>query len=364
MKKIMNKVLHVMVLSALLSLFFVMTVGAKEQAGENSLISDMVSAINSKDVDAYIGLFTSENQKEMNEFILQNSAESFFRESGLTVVECIELPDEIGKNAVDILAEEVSAYDEIRYLYFQLEMEEKAVADDSGFRVAVLVKENGTWRILRVSVPDISTIIEANEGFHSDAEMESAAEQERAMQGMTRLGPITMPSKITVYFTKTNNISSWGGRQSYNVPFADYVKDVGANEWTSSWYSQYPAYLRAGMMASKMYGWYATIHPKWNYAPYYADVKDDTSDQQYVHNSNNSYTRSAWNDIANVAMVSNVGNVFEVHYRANSGAQYSGTMNAAGALEKARSGQSYTQILHYYYDNSPYSGGSVIFLNH
>lgn len=106
------------------------------------------------------------------------------------------------------------------------------------------------------------------------------------------------------------------------------------------------------------------MHPKWNYAPYYADVKDNTSDQVYVHGSNNSYSRSAWNDIANKAMVTSSGSLFEVHFNATSGSQHSGTMSASGALSQAKSGAAYESILHYYYDSSQYSASVIKIVTH
>lgn len=116
-------------------------------------------------------------------------------------------------------------------------------------------------------------------------------------------------------------------------------------------------------MACKMYGWYYAVHPKYNYAPYYANVKDNSQDQNFYYNSYDSmnskyknYETKALNTIKNKAIIAvNTGNVFEVHYHANQGTKHSGTLNQADALDLAKQGKSYIQILHYYYDYTSYT---------
>lgn len=52
------------------------------------------------------------------------------------------------------------------------------------------------------------------------------------------------------------------------------------------------------------------------------------------------------------------GDIFEVHYNATEGSQYSGQMSASGCLEMAKNGDTYDKILRYYYDYSTYIGTS------
>ena len=120
-------------------------------------------------------------------------------------------------------------------------------------------------------------------------------------------------------------------------------------------------------MASKMYGWYYSVNPKWNYAPYYADVKDSSVDQNYLYGSYSDlasnyqdYVDSAISDLQGVAMVNYNSSLFEVHYHATSGSYHSGQMSASGALSKAKDGSTYKTILHYYYDSSTYSGNNAV----
>lgn len=146
----------------------------------------MLPAINNNDIDTYIALFTSNNRAEMNAYIEQNTELQFFRESGLSLKEYVELSDETGRLASNISQEELAQYAEFKYIYFRMEMTESSSynfnSNDSGYRIAVLVKENDEWKILRVSTPDVSTIIEQKQGFNTTSEIIAANEQEQAMQ--------------------------------------------------------------------------------------------------------------------------------------------------------------------------------------
>lgn len=68
--------------------------------------------------------------------------------------------------------------------------------------------------------------------------------------------------------------------------------------------------------------------------------------------------------ISIVAIVKALGggdeNIFEVHYHASTGSQYSGNMNESGARTLAQQGYTYQNILRYYYDYCPNADGNAI----
>ena len=202
----------------------------------------------------------------------------------------------------------------------------------------VLVKNKGEWAISRISATD----------------------------RQFSLRSLSEPIEIFVYFFDPVNTAFYGTNTTAGVYFDDYVKDVLPNEWIISYYANYPAYSYAGAMASKMYGWYYAVNPKHDYAPYYACVFDTDSDQIYRIGSYSGmaalyrgYEDSILSYVSNKALVSGAtNNIFEIHYYQNSGSYHSGKLNAAGALSLAQSGYTYSNILHYYYDCSPYIGSS------
>ena len=169
------------------------------------------------------------------------------------------------------------------------------------------------------------------------------------------------PSSITVYFTHSSNINYWGDVRAA-VPLYDYVQDVLPNEWEGLWPSES---LKAGALACKMYGWYHVYHPKWNYSPYYADVKDNTDDQQYFVNSRYPSTTQAINSVGRIGICRNDGNIFETHHFDGSyseGGYHSGYMWQWGTKYWADSprNRDYDYMVHYYYDYSPSLGGQLV----
>ena len=170
-----------------------------------------------------------------------------------------------------------------------------------------MTKENGKWKIVRVSVPSISYLIDKGYGFGTFDEQKAknieetmdkkglvldnqgviikniAASQEelaKERQGQVReitlnsgattiqdvistvLDEHTRPDSVLVYFTKSQNRTAWGGVVREEVLLWDYCRDVLPNEWYASWYSTAPTSVRAGALVVKMYGWYHTYHPK------------------------------------------------------------------------------------------------------
>lgn len=348
-----------------------------DEDGAISLVYQFAGAINEKDINAYIKLFTDEIQEEMYEYAEIYGNEDFFQEKSITLGDMKILSEETAIQSAQI-AEELEKYEDVVVVYAEMNIQYNDGYDDipedyawnNGvyYRNFVLVKQMDRWKIFRVSTPNIKVIVDNGEGFATTNEVEIMQKQEeQALVGNEMLlsrSALSCPISTTIYFTKSGNYGTHMGPRA-SIGFQTYLKNVIPNEWTVSYYGTYPAYLRAGAMGCKMYAWYYTIYPKWNFSPYYACMKDNSEDQNYNYSSYNElnstyrgYIDSTLNDISDKAMVvSGTNNIFEVHYHATSGSYHSGQMSASGCLSKAKAGDSYETILHYYYDCSTYTSG-------
>ncbi len=371
---------------------------AKDIKGEEAsyepeqLIYNFIDAVNSKDTETYLSLFTNDNKVEMEAFIEQNGNTDFFKESNIEIKNLKKLSDEVGKESANLTDDEYTKYNDIAVYYTE---ENTTVKDDNDlvntdtlsngytYKDYVIVKENNEWKILRVSTANIIRINSANEGFGTANEENKLNDQkneisiipksiitdETNLESLAKSSSLSTPTSVTVYFTKSANSNHYGVTHK-SITWSTYLKNVLPNEWIISYYGSYPAYIFAGTMASKMYAWYYTVYPKWNYAPYYSDVKDDSNDQNFLYNSYSSltstyqgYVDNAYNLMNSAAIVTSANhNLFEVHYHATNGSYHSGTLSASGCLSQAKSGSAYADILHYYYDSSTYTNNDTITL--
>lgn len=247
-------------------------------------------------------------------------------------------------------------------LSFEVDQQEKWLYNGTNHRVIVMTKENGEWKIVRVSVPSISYIVDKGYGFGTLEEQKAinieetmdkkglvldnqgkiikniAASQEelaKERQGQVReitpnldaptaqdvistlVDEHTRPDSVLVYFTKSANRIAWGGVVRAEVPLWDYCRDVLPKEWIADWYSTAPTSVRAGALVVKMYGWYHTYHPKRMYSPYYSDVLDNDYDQVYEYGSRKPGTDSAIIDVGGIGIDSwDTHRLFETQYRA------------------------------------------------
>lgn len=376
----------------------------KVESAEN-LLNEYEIIIEEQNSEKYMNLFVSEIRKEMKRYIKQNGKGSFFQEESVEILMYEELSEETGINSAYIEKTEIDKYSSFKIYYVKEKINFKQGNNiskddilDSGinFRVYVLVQEKGKWKILRISTPIISEIVKAEEGMNTIEEKnEMKIQEERGKMNLRALSYTEMdtfeeevkekintnvlsftkndlatykttslncPAAITVYFTKSGNYGNYKAPRA-GINFTTYLKNVIPKELTVSHYKKYPSYLKAGAMACKMYGWYYATYPKWNFSPYYACVKDNSSDQNYYYNAYSSlnstyrgYVDRTLKSINNKAMVvSGTNSIFEVHYHASKGTKHSGMLNQAEALKMAKSGKTYPEILHYYYDCSSYT---------
>ncbi|PIX29605.1 MAG: hypothetical protein COZ65_01445 [Caldiserica bacterium CG_4_8_14_3_um_filter_35_18] len=373
------------------------TVRASESDECLSVIKNMVEAVNNRDIPSYINCFVESERKDMEDFTSRYPSE-FFREKEYKLVNIKELPKEIIP-AIGASISRNANLDGERFFYcgidMRLDREEKWLYNGINYRVIVMDKEDNNWKIGGIIVPSYKVLVDSGYGFGTSEEVASVKiEEEMERTGLVKnyrgdiikdlrstdadlkaeKGLITAndtkittdneqirPSSITVYFTHSSNINYWGNVRAA-VPLYDYVQDVLPNEWEGLWPSES---LKAGALACKMYGWYHVYHPKWNYSPYYADVKDNTADQQYFVNSRYYLATQAINNVGGIGICRNDGNIFETHHfdgSYNEDGYHSGWMSQHGTKYWADSprNRDYDYMVHYYYDYSPSSGNQLV----
>lgn len=352
---------------------------------EEQIILQYYQYLNEKDVENYISLFTKEQQKLMLNHLLEYGEENFFRTEQIEAKNIKILSDETGYLASTVNTAEIEIYDALKCVYVEQEEEvtnNREIDSTTSYVCFVLARENFTWRIERVSVPNMAYIFAENEQFGNANEKEAAEKQSEQLKlltssisllqdGETRsVTSLTAPTQITVYFTKTDNVNYHGSVRS-SLNFSTYLRNTVGQEWTVAYYANYPSYLQAGVMASKMYAWYNTVNPKRNYAPYYACVLDNSNDQNYwcysasnIESQGAQYLRYLENALSyanNLALVTEDSeDIFETQYRTSSGNIHGGILNQTAALELARNGYSCLEILQEYYGSSPVTLGDYV----
>lgn len=281
--------------------------------------------------------------------------------------------------STNVSEEDLKKYEKYKAYYVEISGDLKYDEDNRVFKVFIIVKENNVWKISNILTPIISQIYEEGVAFYSRAEQEEMNWQIQASKmavndfsvkesAATASTPwYTAPQNITVYFTKNENIQHFG-KTTASIDFHEYIKNVVPEEWIVSYYGQYPTYLQAGVMACKMFGWYHTVYPAYQFAPYYADVKDNGDSQNFLYNSYSKmlskyqgYLNNAMNFARNLVMVTEKTNeLFLVQYRSDSGSIHSGYLNQAEALELAKQGMGAVEILNTYLGSTPFTRGQMI----
>ena len=117
------------------------------------LIRNFVSAVNSKDLDKYIELFSSEIRQEMRDYISQNGSEDFFTEPTREIIK-IEKKDRPVPEKEEGLFEDAVIYAVTENVIFPEDTKRDTYELNSGTVVHdyVIVKEKGEWKLYRISV--------------------------------------------------------------------------------------------------------------------------------------------------------------------------------------------------------------------
>ncbi len=328
------------------------------------IMNKYTEAVNNQDVESYLELFVDYQKKMMKDYLKCNSTKSFFNNEEIRVLKCKEISLDSARLCTDLSSDNLKAYKDVRCYYAHLQNKNIDCSEwRDSFFVVITGEEYDKQRIIRLSEADINEA--EREGFSFNIVEETVAKKKQnelvdKTAYINKAGKsISQPSVITVYFTNGINTSHYKNYKA-TISFDSYIRNVLPNEFITSYYSSYAAYKKSTAMAAKMYGWYNKIHSKWNFAPYYSDVMDNTNDQIYIYGTENKYSKDAWNSITNKALVDSSGVVFQTQYLANSGEKGSGILNATKALSKAQNGESYTSILKFYYNNSSNANNKTV----
>jgi|GEM_PF-1232687 len=253
-------------------------------------------------------------------------------------------------------------------LDYEVRTEDKYVCNGPNARLYILDHGDDGWKIVQVSEPPITALVNNGFGVGSDAEQEMVNRQQARFQTGQFLnshgqvvfstGPAVIeahqfPSSITVA-----HFSPYPGSQYQYligcVDFITYIKNVLPNEWIPSWPSEA---LKAGAVTAKMAGWYSVLNCKYCNQGY--DVSDQENDQAYRASSAVSSTDDAVNAVAGVGFDRADGTLFYPGYRArdyDDGGYHGGKMYQYGTWYLADHGYSYNNaymdMVHYYYDYS------------
>lgn len=359
-RNLLNRII-ILVMCVTMLLGNMVMVHAEEGDQRLKLIKDYETYVNNKDLENYINLFELSTRNWMNE--LRNDPDFFLGEK-IEVKQIKALEEETGHKAAFIEPDEFNGRETSVY-YVQAFCDTSEVKSENIkplhgniSYVFVFVKEDGLWKIGRVSIADISQIVAAGEGFNNENEKVALAKEAAAMARAS----LSVPSSICVKMTKTANKNYWG-KTYVDVPFKDYILNVVPNEFIVSNGGEY---LKAGTMVVKMYGWYYTIHKKYPNSPGGCDVQDTSSDQNYLATSYSnlgtykSKMDSAYSAVKSKALVNNSGSVFLTQYVAGTTDSKTGKLGAKTALNMSKAGSTYTDILKNAYNNSTNAGGQSV----
>ena len=272
---------------------------------------------------------------------------------------------------------------------YQVSRETKYYFNGVNYRIAVVVSNGSRWYLAELSDAPVETIVSDGYGFGSRSEKIAERIAKARYKGLVvnakgdvlenfgatpeqlsqerghRIVPPeagvtadehTRPSSIRVYLTNSTNYTYYGykGPTTRAIDFYYYVKNVLPKEWDQSWPGES---LKAGAMATKMYGWYHVYHPKW--PSLNADVKDNTQDQVFLVKSEQNPTTQAINAVGGIGMEkASTHTLFEsqhwLGYYSDHG-KSSGKMEHLGTWYWAVSprNKTYDWMCHYYYDYSP-----------
>jgi len=349
--------------------------------GPSKALEAYVTAQSNSDWESLLEL-TVEAQRAQRKAFLANDENKlqhrgYFNIIEAQLVEAKELPERFARGTAD-LDRYTSQYGDARVFYvgvdYRVHHEDKYHFNGVNYRIAVLVREEGAWRVAQFSGAPVEWLADSEVAFGTASER-TAAEVLRARdrgwivnatgQVLGRFGtPVregdmsthSCPSTIDVYLSKYENYHDWQGRSApftKTVNFEYYVKHVVPNEWYASWPMES---LYAGALACKMYGWYWTLHDKYPDDDY--DVMDTDVDQSFVGGDDGDHPRT---DDAVDAM-DGIGlekasshEIFQAQHLQGSYSNHgfhSGKMSQWGTKYWADNHKTYGYMCHYYYDYS------------
>jgi len=151
------------------------------------LIERFADTVSRGDIEGYIPLFADDIRQEMLDYVDRWGTGDFFRESRLSVINIKKLSNDTGRLAASVSYDEEEKYPELAVYYAELDVAYKDERPEAGskYQVFVTVKEDGAWKLYRVSVPNLIAIDRAGEGFGTSDE-KAAVEEEKQRINLLR----------------------------------------------------------------------------------------------------------------------------------------------------------------------------------
>lgn len=299
--------------------------------------------INTKNLDLYLSTYSENSKNEMNQ-ILSNVTEDqkqfieFYSIDKLVLKNLKRLSPSDVKDLLNLEPYNGKTF-EIYYFYVDTKLkgsENRYNINGENFRICILIKENGSWKIAQMSVAPVPFLLLKNINLNSNKESKIEGDINSIHQNIEKdeksinkeqdfsnavttyaLSSIVQPNTIRVYIGMYEN---WHNRLGLSTPivesvdFTSYVMDVLPNEWdsdivvpdcnnysTKKWQSLY-----CGALMVKTYGWYNVVYPVNPGVGF--DVYDDTRSQYYLIDSKNKISQDGngvsfdWGDMCEYAV--------------------------------------------------------------
>ncbi len=373
-----------------------------EPSSVEQVVYDEVAAENNHDWNTLPSYWVNDQKELLHSFMADTTnKDNFIGLYDITsarISEIKELPIKSVYPFVDV-KNYMENYGKIKVFYVGIDY---AVHEESMFyyngvnyRLAVVVPENGQWKLAEMGDAPVGSLVASNDGFGSSAEKISAKIHQARNKGLfinpagkiianvaatpTELaeekgskalsinpsvtGDHVCPSNISIYLTKSVNYQFYGFSQPHtqSINFYYYLRNVLPDEWDYTWPAES---LKAGAECVKMFAWYHVYNPK--FPQYNAALTDSyTNSQSFQVNTAQTSTTNAINAVGGYGIETrNSLQLFETGYR---GGNYDdswyhyGLVSQWGTKWWANQGsKDWYAMLHYYYDNSWATGNQLI----
>lgn len=197
----------------------------------------------------------------------------------------------------------------------------------------------------------ICIVVKQDDSWYMGAIYAYTNEYEEAMRGIKWgfIDFITQPSTIVI---KPENADPC------TVNFTEAVVNITCNEIGAMGYEKAAVY--ANVMSVKMFCWWARAGHYRGEEGYDVKFRDVTYVVPVATNeSQTQVIRNAVLALKPRYMVSSSGKLFSTNYHADDFGKGSGILSQKGSNKLAKSGYTWKQILHYYYDNSSHNSPNV-----
>ncbi len=374
-----------------------------DSSSPEKIIYQEIAAENENDWNALPSYWVKDQQDILLPFIADKQNRDnyigLFNIKSAKISEIKEVSLDFAKKFIDV-EKYIKEYNDIKVFYlgidYTVNSESMFYYNGVNYRLAVVVSENGQWKLTEMGDVPVDAIVASKSGFGSLAEKTAekiyqarhkglfinpsgkvidnniASEAQKTIERGNMSRPVdslriddhVFPSTINIYLTQSGNYSYYGytGPTTHSIDFYYYEKNVLPNEWIASTWPEES--LKAGAICVKMFGWYHVYYPK--FPQYNAALTDRASDSQvFTVLTEHPRTTAAINATPFGLQTWDTYQIFETGYRAGAyddSGYHSGIAYQNGSRYLADNGYGFYEILHYYYDYSPVTGNRMVLL--